>query len=131
METRSAQDLIDQAIRENRFGEFFLYGSSGLLLIVGVFALAWGIVNEQGGTMVTGSLMSAMFLPATALARMIRRENIAIRLLEAPLSMSTTAQDAAKVLQDSFVRVFIESKDISQKISWPEQPRVEPEIAGK
>jgi len=40
-------------------------------------------------------------------ARQIRRENLAIRLLEAPLSRAETAQAAADMLQKAFIEIFV------------------------
>ena len=52
-------------------------------------------------------LVGALFWPAMSAARQMRRENLAIRLLEAPLSQAETAQAAADMLQKMFIEVFV------------------------
>ena len=84
---RTAEQVIDQAISENKFSAYLLYG----------FALAGGVA-------------SGLFWPAMNQARQIRRENIAIRLLERPLSMADTSNEAANALKDFFVTTFIAQK---------------------
>ena len=43
-----------------------------------------------------------LFYPAMRKARRIREQNIAIRLLEIPLTNSRTAEEAARILQEFF-----------------------------
>jgi hypothetical protein len=54
-----------------------------------------------------GGIASVLFWPAMSQARQIRRENIAIRLLEGPLSMAETSKEAADALREFFVNTFM------------------------
>jgi hypothetical protein len=108
---RSAKLIIDQAIRENRFGERLLYGFSATFVLAGVLTLVLGAVQGQGMVALAGSLGSSLFFPAMAQARAIRRENISIRLMEFPLSKAETAQEAAEALSDFFRGVLVNAQD--------------------
>jgi hypothetical protein len=48
-----------------------------------------------------------LFWPALREARQIHKENMAVRLLEVPLSMAGTAKAAAEALRDAFTTVFL------------------------
>jgi hypothetical protein len=107
---RTAKEVIDQALRENRLGERLCYALAVVFVTVGVGVIVWGAASEQGVVAVAGSIASILFWPAMREARQIRKENIAIRLLEAPLSMAGTADAAAKALKDAFTSVFVPKK---------------------
>ena len=62
---------------------------------------------EAGRESRAGGIASALFFPAMRQARQIRRENIAIRLLERPLSMAETSHEAADALKEFFLDTFI------------------------
>ncbi len=104
---RSAKTIIDQAIKENRTGEWLVYGFAVALVGVGVVAIIFGMAVEGHGLVaVAGSIASALFYPAMKYAKEIRRENLAIRLLEAPLSNAATAEEAAMAIQKAFSEIF-------------------------
>ena len=100
---RTATEVIDQAILENRFGEILLYVFSVVSFLVGVGVLVVGVIRNQQVIAALGTISAAFFYPAMRLARGIREQNMAIRLLEIPLSNSRTAQEAANVLRDFFL----------------------------
>jgi hypothetical protein len=104
---RSAQEVIDQAIHENRAGEWLCYAFAIVFVVVGIGVLIWGAIAGQVVVSVAGSIASILFWPAMREARQIRKENIAIRLLEAPLSKADTATAAAQALRDAFTAVFV------------------------
>jgi len=52
---------------------------------------------------------TALIFPAFREARGIRRQNIAIRLLEAPLRMAKTSEEAANAINKAFEQVFIQA----------------------
>jgi len=107
-EPRTAKLVIDQAIKENRRGEWLCYGFAVAFVGVGVAVIAKALFTEQSvWTTVVGGVVSALFWPAMNAAWQIRRENLAIRLLEAPLSRAETAQAAADMLQKVFIEVFV------------------------
>ena len=95
---RTAKSVIDQAIKDNRKSEWLLYGFAILFVLVGVFILVWGILKTEPISAVVGLISSGLFWPAMSSARRTRKENIAIRLLEAPLSRADTAKEAAEML---------------------------------
>src|SRR5262245_38575572 len=109
-EPRTPKLVIDQAIRENRRPEWICYLMAIALVLGGLFALIWGAVSGAGTPALAGTLASALFYPAIAAARQIREDNIAVRLLEIPLTEAKTAQDAAKALSDAFTKLFVERK---------------------
>jgi hypothetical protein len=47
-------------------------------------------------------------------ASKIRRQNVAIRLLEAPLMLSTTAEEAARAIKDNFIQAHKEEPKVSR-----------------
>ena len=104
--TRTAKEVIDQAIRENKTGERLLYGFALLFVAVGLSVLLWGILNREAVLAIVGSLTSALFWPAMNSVRRTRKESVAIRLLEAPLSRADTAREAAEMLQHLFQEIF-------------------------
>lgn len=108
---RSARQVIDQAIKENRFGERLLYAFAIVLVGAGVFALIAGVVTRQGVVAVAGSVSSALFWPAMREARRMRRENMAIRLLEDPLGRAETSREAADAIREAFTTIFVGRQD--------------------
>lgn len=111
---RSAKDIIDQAINENRFGERLLYGFATIVVLVGAGAIVAGIVSKSGLVALAGAIASSLFVPAMNAARRTRRENISIRLLEAPLSRAETATEAADALRKVFYNLFNEVSSDSE-----------------
>ena len=103
---RTARQVIDQAIRENRFGERLLYAFAIVFVSAGLFALIFGVLWREGSVAVAGGIAAALFWPAMTQARQIRRENIAVRLLEEPLSRADTAKEAADAIRNAFASVF-------------------------
>lgn len=107
---RTPKQIIDQAIRENASGLRFRYGLMAVFVLIGSFVLIWGTVTGSGTTAIAGSLATALFLQPMREARQIGRENLAIRLLEVPLSQTENANEAAELLRRFFDNVFITKK---------------------
>jgi hypothetical protein len=107
---RSAREVIDQAIEENRFGERLLYALSTISAIVGLFVVVWSVLHIQPVAALAGSACTALFWPAMRLGQQTRKENIALRLLEALLAKATTATAAAEMLQHLFLEMFRDEK---------------------
>jgi hypothetical protein len=107
---RTATKVIDQAIAENYGGLRLCYTFAGIMVISGVGALAWGAYQGHGGVAFAGSVASALVWPAMHYARDIRETNIAIRLLEVPLSSAKTGDAAAKALMQAFERIFAQKR---------------------
>ncbi len=95
---RTAKDVIDQAIEDNRLSEWLLYTFSVLFVVVGLGVLVWGLMKGETISAIAGLVSTSLFWPAMTSARRTRKENIAIRLLEAPLSHADTAKEAAEML---------------------------------
>jgi hypothetical protein len=108
--TRSAKDIIDQTINDNKASEWLLYGYATLFVFAGTTALIWGMVVGEAVVSLAGAISGGMFFPAMKQARSIRKENIAIRLLEAPLSIAETSGAAAEALRKAFIAIIIDKK---------------------
>lgn len=119
MDVRTPRQLIDQAIRENRFGERLLYGMASTFIVVGLFVLVWAAIHGEGAVAVAGSIATALFWPAMKSARRTRKESVAIRLLEAPLSLAQTAVEANNMLQLFFVNAMREelTREVKTKVA--------------
>jgi hypothetical protein len=102
---RTAQQVIDQAVSENKTNERLLYGFAVSFVTVGLSVLVWAVLTKTILLAGIGTLTSALFWPAVAFVRQTRKKNILIRLLEAPLSRSDTAKEA-KMLQQLFNEIF-------------------------
>ncbi len=111
---RTATEIINQAIHENRFGERLLYLFSCPTFFVGIGALVTGVYQGQQVIAASGAVATTLFYLAMRLARGIREQNMAIRLLEIPLTNSKTAEEAAKILQEFFAST-IPSKPVPRK----------------
>lgn len=97
---RTAQEIIDQAISENKHDKMFLYGLTGLFALSGLACLVYGVANGSALNTIAGVVTGSFYIPALNAARQIHKEYIAIRLLESPLSQANTADDAARALQE-------------------------------
>jgi hypothetical protein len=103
---RPAREIIDQAISENQINERLLYAFSSVFVMIGTLAICWGVVRNVGLATIGGMVSSTLFLPAMQMARRIREQNIALRLLEVPLDRSESAEEAARLLRDFFATAF-------------------------
>lgn len=108
MRSRTPREIIDKAIEENRFGERLLYGLAAGFATVGLLVLIWAAINREGLIAIAGSVASSLFWPAVRSARQTRKESIAIRLLEAPLSRADTSKDAADMIHHFFDKLMLE-----------------------
>jgi hypothetical protein len=110
MDPRPAREVIDAAIRENRGWEYVCYGLVITFVLVGVVVIGTGVYHGNGLMALSGSVASALFWPALRYAMAIRRENMAIRLLEVSLTHAKTAEQAAKAIKDAFTSQFGKGK---------------------
>jgi hypothetical protein len=111
---RTATEIINNAINENRFGEHLRYLFSCVTFFVGIVVLGVGAYQGQPIIAASGTVAAALFYPAMRLARGIREQNMAIRLLEIPLTNSKTAEEATKILNEFFSST-IRSKSAPKK----------------
>jgi hypothetical protein len=103
---RSANHIIDQAIEDNKFTEYLLYGFATVFVACGLFTLIAGAIRNESLITVAGAVATSLFYPAMRQARQIRRENIAIRLLESPLSKAETSHEASVAVKEFFTDTF-------------------------
>lgn len=121
---RTTSDIIDQAIRENRFWEVLLFILSGLFVTIGIVIIGWSMAHDQRIMSIVGAVESTFFWPVLNFAMRTRRTNIAIRLLEVPLERAKTADEAAEMLGRIFEKNFqdvVSSK--TRKKAAPEDDR--------
>lgn len=103
---RSAREVIDAAIAENRVWERVCLGLTVAFASVGVAVIGIGAARSDGLLALAGSVSGTLFWPALRNAVAIRRVNIAIRLLEVPLGQARTTQQAADAIREAFVFHF-------------------------
>lgn len=103
---KSARDVIDLAIKENRRVERLFYYLAIAFTTSGLTTLILGALFDNAYITVAGCVVSFIAWPMISHARKIRQENIAIRLLEIPLLRASTAAEAARALQDGFAQLF-------------------------
>lgn len=95
--------IIDAAIKDNRRWEQLCFGLVILLVGTGVSTLVTGIIKEKDAVAVSGAGVTGLFWPALSFARRLREFNIRIRLSEVALSLATTPEEAANVVERAFV----------------------------
>ena len=95
---RSAKAVIDAALAENRFWEYTCFGLIVAFALVAVGALVTAVVRGEW-TFVAGGLgASGIVWRSLEHAMLIRRQNVATRLIEVPLSKATTVDEASRIL---------------------------------
>ena len=114
MQARTPRQIIDQAVEENRFGERLLYVMACAFAVVGLLVLVWAAINRLPVIAVAGSISTSLFWPAAKSARQTRKESVAIRLLEAPLSRADTAREAAEMPQQLFDELMQERQSVER-----------------
>lgn len=108
---RSAKQVIDQLINENRWWEWLCFVAACIFILIGVGAIVRAMFVDQSDVLtVVGGACNFLLWPSLTHARRIRKENQALRLLEIPLGKAETADKAADMIRDMFVKVFVERK---------------------
>lgn len=110
-----ADEVINIAIEENRFGERLLYTFAILFVAIGVIVM---VIGAWKGNMVTGSLgllSSALFIPAMQSARRTKQESVVIRLLQAPLLQAENSKEAAEAIRIVFIDTFTRKSNAQTK----------------
>jgi hypothetical protein len=103
---RTANQVIDQAIEDNKFTEHLLNGFAIVFVACGLLTLIAGAIRNESLVTIAGAVATSLFYPAMRQARQIRRENIAIRLLESPLSKAETSHEASIAVKEFFSDTF-------------------------
>lgn len=110
-EPRGAKSVIDQAIRDNLWWERLCFWSAGALIVVGLSAIVRAMFTNQGADVtLAGAIADILFWPALQLGLRVRKENMAMRLLEIPLGKAQTEEAAANMLHELFQQIFMEKK---------------------
>lgn len=113
---RTAEEVIDQAIRENRFGEWLLYGFAILFACTGVALMIISALRDGSQLSgILGLISGALCVPAIRSTRRTRQESIAIRLLQVPLKQADTAKEAAEAIRIVFVETFGTRSNVRDK----------------
>jgi hypothetical protein len=112
---RTAEEVITQAIKENRKLEYLLCAFAVVFVIagltlVGVFIASGGAIAGLGGLGLNG-----LAWPAYRQTSKLRQENLMLRLLEVPLSRAKTSDEAAKMLTEQFASLFRTNKVLEAK----------------
>lgn len=82
--------------------------AASVLLLVGVGVICRAFFIEQSLVLtVVGGVANVLVWPSLAMGQRIRKENIAIRMLELPLGMAKTEEAAADTLRDFFSSMFV------------------------
>jgi hypothetical protein len=123
---RTAAEVIDQAIKENRFPEYLLYGFAALFILTGELLIGYALFRGSGLIAVSGVALNGLAWPAYYATRQIRAENLMLRMLEVPLMKAHTAKEAADMLTDVFRTHFnrqASNQSGGKKLSGPKPPR--------
>ena len=99
-QARTAQEVIDHAVRENRPGLVLCYALIGICAAAGVFVLIWGAMTREGLVALASAVPGLLLVPLVKNAREILRHNQMVRLLEVPLSKAVTSEEATRALRD-------------------------------
>ncbi len=103
---RTATEVITQAIEENRRPELLLYAFACIFVLTGETLIGWSIYARLPLTAIVGVVLNGLAWPAYNATKQLRAENLMLRMLEIPLSKAKTADEAAKMLTESFVHHF-------------------------
>jgi hypothetical protein len=110
MPKRSAQEVIDTAIKENRPNEYLLYAFALLFVGLGTGSFIYSVWTGHWALSIGSAIESGLFYPALSAVQKIRRENQKIRLLELALTNAKTAEEAATALRQVFLQEFSDNK---------------------
>lgn len=99
--TRTAREVIDAAIRENRPWEWLSYALTVAFAVVGLAVLVAGAYHGEGLVALSGAAASALFWPAMRNAVTIRSANIRIRMFEIALGSAKTPREAAALIREA------------------------------
>jgi hypothetical protein len=91
MQKRTAQEVIDTAIKENRPNEYLLYAFALLFVGLGTGSFIYSVWTGHWALSIGSAIESGLFYPALNAVQKIRRENQKIRLLELALTNAKTA----------------------------------------
>jgi hypothetical protein len=106
-----AQEVISQALRENRSIEWISYGMALVLFVSGLLLLGFGVAKDdvatRVGAFVSGSIIELLILIPFRFAINSRRHNIALRMLGLILNRVDDPKSVAPLLKETFVSVVL------------------------
>jgi hypothetical protein len=114
---RTATDVINQAISENRKPEWLLYCFAAVFVLTGEIVIGWALSAKTPLTTLVGVALNGLAWPAFRETRSLRAENLMLRMLEVPLSKTQTAEEAAKMLTEAFALHFKDRVHGSVKVA--------------
>jgi F0F1-type ATP synthase assembly protein I len=100
--SRPTSAVINQAIEENKAGQRILYLAAFFCLVTGVVILIWQIHHQQPVMAILGFLLALLSLPLFTWIKSTKKQNLALRLVEVPLSRADTAKQAAELVSKLF-----------------------------
>ncbi|MBN9121407.1 MAG: hypothetical protein J0I06_20025 [Planctomycetes bacterium] len=100
---RSVREVIAESTRKNRVWEWVCFALTVTFAVVGVGLIVTGAVRDDWGIAGPGVGTAALLGPTLWAAIKIWRTNIRIHLLEVPLSLATTADEAARIINEVFL----------------------------
>jgi len=108
---RTAKEVIDELLKENHRWERIF--NIVICAFLGVFAgvVVAALMNCRGDVLsIACGAANFIILSSLAYVWRIRRENMATRLLEIPLSKAETSEKAAEMIQEMYIQVFVHRK---------------------
>ena len=96
---RTVTHLIDEAIEENKAGTRLIYILSTLVVLTGLGAACYGLIQGRVAVSICGTAMSFISIPGFHYVMKVRKENVEIRLLEGPLIGARTPEEAMAILR--------------------------------
>ena len=106
-----AQNVISQALKENRTFEWVSYAMAVILFVFGLGVISAGLMSGDVATRVTcvlgGSVIELLILIPFRFAINSRRHNIALRMLGLIINRVDDPKKLAPLLKDTFVSVVL------------------------
>ena len=105
------QNVISNALQENRIFEKIIYAIIFLIALTGILLLCIGVSHSNDSTAtitgaVGGCVTQLLLLPAARYAISVRRHNISIRLVGALIARSTDPKELGPTLERLLLRLL-------------------------
>ena len=116
---RTEQEVIDSALRENRHRDTICWVLACLFAVSSVAVVFVGVIAGSPWVGATGAALGVPFAVALNAGLRIRRENIALRLLEIALRAERTEEGAMKAIGQAFQFHFASSQEKPHVVAQP------------
>jgi hypothetical protein len=100
---RTPQELIDGAISENKKWDWLCFVLVCILSLLAIGGIVYGTIQNQWTAGVGAGVATLGFWPCLQYVREVRRENVALRVLEASLSDPKEAKATFETLRRVYV----------------------------